>query len=118
MHELNLSDEQIASLYRMAKDKKYEITILAQLNAVSKAQIIDKLKALGCNVEFKEIKRAGRKPGDKPGNYWTTEEEAQLIKLVQQGLSHKEIGVIMNRTRGAIMTRAAIIRRREGFNFW
>ncbi len=58
-----------------------------------------------------EEKRKEHKNAYQP---WTEEEENQVIQLVNEGKSNKEIGIIVGRNRGAISSRLKKINERDG----
>lgn len=91
---LPMTVEEICRDYRMAKDKRNQIEILADRNLCTKEVIEDVLRSRGEELsEDKPVPRAVK---------WTVQEEDRLRKLAGEGKTSKEIAVLMFRTHKAV----------------
>lgn len=59
-----MSDEEIKTMFREAKNKSEQVKILADMNLVNKHQMYNKLKELGCDISSVKAPRA--KGGGRP----------------------------------------------------
>lgn len=64
MAELNMSNDEILASWRDAKDRKAQITILAELNATTEEDIRDRLIAQG--VDGRQLPRKARPGANRP----------------------------------------------------
>ena len=74
-----MTDDEIRGSMRKAADKRAQVGILAELNAVSEDQMRDKLQELGVAI-----------PGKKPRATRAMDPE-QVLALIGQGLTDAEI---------------------------
>lgn len=98
--ECYMSRGEIAASYRQAKDKKQQITILAQLCCLSREAVIRILSGEGaadksCEEETK--KRAGKR--------YTAVEDAAIIRGYSEGKKAADIGRELGRGRDCIIAR-------------
>lgn len=92
---MQMSNAEICSSFRQAKNQNDQISILAELNACSTAEILEILQAGGCITGLPVAKKA--KTSNKATNrlIWTAELDKQLIDLVEAGNSNEKIAEIM-----------------------
>lgn len=98
--ECYMSRGEIAASYRQAKDKKQQITIIAQLCCLSREAVIRILSGEGaadksCEEETK--KRAGKR--------YTAAEDAAIIRGYSEGKKAEDIGRELGRGRDCIIAR-------------
>lgn len=97
-----MSDHEILRMYREARFPDREIGILAELNAVSRAEMREKLRQLGAVLDGPKPKR--KPPEKKPEKraYRRVDEE-QARRLWEQGLSDNAIAGELGVSGNAIM---------------
>lgn len=86
------TEGEIANSYRLAKEPKKQIKILAQLNSVTEDVIRDILEKYGYDTKKKRSTRST----------WTAEEEREIAKRSIAGQKNTEIAKALNRTAGAV----------------
>ena len=89
-----MTEGEIRQSYRLAKDQRNQITILAELNAVP-TSIIKRILAEGGLITPESLAK-------KMLTKWTEDKIETLVKLLICGYRHKEIAAIMNTTICAI----------------
>ena len=95
-----MSRGEIAASYRQAKDKKQQITILAQLCCLSREAVIRILSGEGAadkSCEEETQKRAGKR--------YTAAEDAAIIRGYSDGKKAADIGRELGRGRDCIIAR-------------
>lgn len=95
--KLPMSAQEIKTSYLQAANRKAQIGVLADLNACSKQDIKDVLKAIGAPVD------------DEKYHKWTTQEDARLKELLEAGCSQKEIGEQMGLRATQIHSRLSLL---------
>lgn len=95
--KLLMSAQEIKTSYMQAANRKAQIGVLADLNACSKQDIKDVLKAIGAPVD------------DEKYHKWTTLEDARLKELLEAGCSQKEIGEQMGLRATQIHSRLSLL---------
>ena len=95
--KLLMSAQEIKTSYMQAANRKAQIGVLADLNACSKQDIKDILKAIGAPVD------------DEKYHKWTTLEDARLKELLEAGCSQKEIGEQMGLRATQIHSRLSLL---------
>ena len=94
---LAMTPGEIKTSYMQAANRKAQIGVLADLNACSKQDIKDVLKAIGAPVD------------DEKYHKWTAEEDARLKELLEAGCSQKEIGEQMGLRATQIHSRLSLL---------
>lgn len=92
-----MTDGEIVTSYRQAKDKREQIGILADLNLMTKEKVCEILRAAGIN-EVGEAKKVRR----EPPNVWRAEELDSLRRMCAEGRGLGEISASLGRTRHAV----------------
>ena len=92
-----MTDGEIVTSYRQAKDKREQIGILADLNLMTKEKVCEILRAAGIN-EVGEAKKVRR----EPPNVWRDEELDSLRRMCAEGRGLGEISASLGRTRHAV----------------
>ena len=91
-----MTDGEIVTSYRQAKDKREQIGILADLNLMTKEKVCEILRAAGIN-EVGEAKKTRR----EPPNVWRAEELDSLRRMCAEGRGLGEISASLGRTKHA-----------------
>lgn len=92
-----MTDGEIVTSYRQAKDKREQIGILADLNLMTKEKVCEILRAAGIN-EVGEAKKVRR----EPPNVWRAEELDSLRRMCAEGRGLGEISASLGRTKHAV----------------
>lgn len=92
-----MTDGEIVTSYRQAKDKREQIGILADLNLMTKEKVCEILRAAGIG-EVGEAKKVRR---EQP-NVWRDEELDSLRRMCAEGRGLGEISASLGRTRHAV----------------
>lgn len=92
-----MTDGEIVTSYRQAKDKREQIGILADLNLMTKEKVCEILRAAGIG-EVGEAKKTRR----EPPNVWRDEELDSLRRMCAEGRGLGEISEALGRTRHAV----------------
>lgn len=102
--ECYMSPGEIAASYRQAKDKKRQITILAQLCCLSKKDVLLILAGEGAleKNEKAPAKRAGK---DRTGKRYTEEEDEAILRGYRERKTPAEIGRELGRNKDCIIVR-------------
>lgn len=98
-----MTDEQIASEYRTAKDRISQVEILSQLNCVPIDGVIDKLMSLGAMTEKEaQLAAAGRTKYSRSRRI-TIEMDDRLMKLYLDGYSDTAIAELVGVGRWCVL---------------
>ena len=97
------SESEIVSFVRDGADPGERITIAAQMNCCSEAEIVHILNRHGMRVSPVQ-RKAGRKPALTPGKY------QQMKEAIVQGLSFSEIAGLLGVNHGSVLYHARKIR--------
>lgn len=81
MAELNMSNDEILASWRDAKDRRSQITILAELNATTEEDIRDRLIAQG--VDGRQLPRKGDPRGNRPRKGGPATERADTCRTAE-----------------------------------
>ena len=92
-----MTDGEIVTSYRQAKDMREQIGILADLNLMTKEKVCEILRAAGIN-EVGEAKKVRR----EPPNVWRAEELDSLRRMCAEGRGLGEISASLGRTKHAV----------------
>ena len=92
-----MTDGEIVTSYRQAKDKREQIGILADLNLMTKERVCEILRAAGVK-EVGEAKKVRR----EPPNVWRDEELDSLRRMCAEGRGLGEISAALGRTKHAV----------------
>lgn len=95
-----MSEDQIKSSYKQAKDQKKQRIILAQLNCVP-VIVVDKIIGItDRNVDIRENSR------------WTKEEKEMLCGLYAENNTYEDISLILGRSLSAIKNKINYLRKK------
>lgn len=100
-----MSDSEIAAMWRTCKNRNEQANILADLNMKSKAEVLEKLTELGCDlrgVKIPLVKKTGGAPPKPPMD------ELRAMELHREGLDDLAISEAL----GESVTRVKNWRRR------
>ena len=92
-----MTDGEVVTSYRQAKNKREQLGILADLNLMTVEQVREILRAAGIG-EVGEAKKVRR----EPPNVWRAEELASLRRMCAEGRGLGEISEALGRTRHAV----------------
>ena len=92
-----MTDGEVVTSYRQAKNKREQLGILADLNLMTVEQVREILRAAGIG-EVGEAKKTRR----EPPNVWRDEELASLRRMCAEGRGLGEISASLGRTRHAV----------------
>lgn len=95
---MQMSNAEICTSFKQAKNQNDQITILAELNACGTAEILEILQAGGCISGLSKVKREVKeeaKAAKRSNVKWTPEMDRQLVAYCEAGKSIKEIGELM-----------------------
>lgn len=99
-----MTEGQIVSDYRQAKDPEKQIKVLAELNAVKPAVIKDVL------IKHGEIQPDKKEKEKMATAEWTSDEVAFMLEKKKLGLTAEQIAQKMGRTRWAIYAKLKELR--------
>lgn len=88
-----MSDSEIRSMWRTCKNRNEQVRILADLNIVTRAEMLDKLRELGCDMRGVRTGKTGGGAPRKPPM-----DELQVMDLYRQGLDDLAISEAMGET--------------------
>ncbi len=89
-----MTDAQMRRLYRQADNKVHQVRVLAELNARSIKDTVEKLESIGCEVDRQKVTAIRVKTNRKA---WTQAEVEKLFEMKRAGRSWEEIGYELNR---------------------
>lgn len=98
-----LTDGEVITSFRQAKNKREQLRILAELQCCSQNEIYDLLSAAGEDVSILRRRRA-RSSGDP--RRWTDEEVDLLHLRCRQGASCEDIAIELERTVKSVYSKA------------
>lgn len=100
---VTLTDGEVITSFRQAKNKREQLRILAELQCCSQNEIYDLLSAAGEDVSMLR-RRSARSSGDP--RRWT-EEEVDLLHLrCRQGASCEDVAIELERTVDSVYSKA------------
>lgn len=102
--ECYMSPGEIAASYRQAKDKKRQITILAQLCCLPKKDVLMILAGEGA-LEKKENAPAQRSGNDRTGKRYTEQDDEAILSGYREKKTPAEIGRELGRNKDCIIVR-------------
>ena len=94
-----MTDAQMRRLYRQADNKVHQVRVLAELNARSIKDTVEKLESIGCEVDRQKVTVIH---GGTNRKAWTQAEVDKLFEMKRAGRSWEEIGYELNRHRKAV----------------
>lgn len=97
-----MTDGEVVTSYRQAKNKREQLGILADLNLMTVDQVREILRAAGIG-EVGEAKKTRR----EPPNVWRAEELDSLRRMCAEGRGLGEISASLGRTRHAVHRKGA-----------
>jgi hypothetical protein len=89
-----MTDAQMRRLYRQADNKVHQVRVLAELNARSIKDTVDKLESIGCEVDRARVTAIH---GGTNRKGWTQAEVDKLFEMKRAGRSWQEIAYELNR---------------------
>lgn len=89
-----MTDAQMRRLYRQADNKVHQIRVLAELNARSIKETVEKLESIGCEVDRQKVTAIH---GGTDRKVWTQAEIDKLFEMKRAGRSWEEIAYELNR---------------------
>ena len=75
-----MSDSEILSMWRTCKNRNDQVQILADLNVKTRAEVLDKLRELGCDMRGVRTRKGGGAPKKPPMD------ELRAMDLYREGL--------------------------------
>ncbi len=81
-----MTDGEIASMWRTCKDRNEQVNILADLNVRSRAEVLGKLRELGCDLRGVRMHKTGGGAPRKPPI-----DELRAMQLYEEGLVDLDI---------------------------
>ena len=96
-----MTDGEVVTSYRQAKNKREQLGILADLNLMTVEQVREILRAAGIG-EVGEAKKTRR----EPPNVWRAEELDSLRRMCAEGKTAEECAEALGRTKNAVYMRA------------
>ena len=89
-----MTDAQMRRLYRQADNKVHQVRVLAELNARSIKDTVDKLESIGCEVDRQKVTAIH---GGTNRKSWTQAEVKKLLDMKNAGRPWEEIAYELNR---------------------
>ena len=89
-----MTDAQMRRLYRQADNKVHQVRVLAELNARSIKDTVEKLESIGCEVDRARVTAIH---GGTNRKAWTQAEVDKLFEMKRAGRSWEEIAYELNR---------------------
>ena len=89
-----MTDAQMRRLYRQADNKVHQVRVLAELNARSIKDTVEKLESIGCEVDRAKVTAIH---GGTNRKAWTQSEVDKLFEMKREGRSWEEIAYELNR---------------------
>lgn len=89
-----MTDAQMRRLYRQADNKVHQVRVLAELNARSIKDTVEKLESIGCEVDRQKVTAIH---GGTNRKAWTQAEVDKLLEMKRAGRSWEEIANELNR---------------------
>ena len=89
-----MTDAQMRRLYRQADNKVHQVRVLAELNARSIKDTVEKLESIGCEVDRARVTAIH---GGTNRKAWTQAEVDKLFEMKRTGRSWEEIAYELNR---------------------
>ncbi len=97
-----MTDAQMRRLYRQADNKVYQVRVLAELNARSLKETVEKLESIGCEVDRARVTTIHGRTNRKE---WTQAEVEKLFEMKRAGRTWEEIGYELNCNRSAVRSK-------------
>lgn len=91
-----MSDDEIRSMWRTCKNRNEQVNILADLNVVTRAEAVDKLRELGCDMRGVRTGKRGGAPKKPPMD------ELRAMELYREGLDDLAISEALGETQNRI----------------
>lgn len=89
-----MTDAQMRRLYRQADNKVHQVRVLAELNARSIKDTVEKLESIGCEVDRQKVTAIH---GGTNRKAWTQAEVDKLFEMKRAGRTWEEIAYELNR---------------------
>lgn len=91
-----MSDDEIRSMWRTCKNRNEQVNILADLNVVTRAEAVDKLRELGCDMRGVRTGKRGGAPKKPPMD------ELRAMELYREGLDDLAISEALGETQNRV----------------
>lgn len=92
-----MTDSEIVSMWRTCKDRNAQVRILAALNVKTKAEVLDKLRALQCDLRGVRMAKTGGGAPKKPPM-----DELRAMDLYRDGLDDLAIAEALGETKNRV----------------
>lgn len=92
-----MTDSEITSMWRTCKDRNAQVRILADLNIKTKAEVLDKLRELQCDLQGVRMAKTGGGAPKKPPM-----DELRAMDLYQDGQDDLAIAEAMGETQNRV----------------
>lgn len=92
-----MTDSEIESMWRTCKDRNAQVRILADLNIKTKAEVLDKLRELQCDLRGVRMAKTGGGAPKKPPM-----DELRAMDLYQDGLDDLAIAEALGETQNRV----------------
>lgn len=92
-----MTDSEIESMWRTCKDRNAQVRILADLNIKTKAEVLDKLRELQCDLRGVRMTKTGGGAQKKPPM-----DELRAMDLYQDGLDDLAIAEALGETQNRV----------------
>lgn len=96
-----MTTDEILNFYKFAKDPPAEVVILSELTLKPVEKIISIIREAGYTVDESKIPHTELQKWYP----WTKDEDKRLLELRAKGLTFKQIGDLMLRTRNSVHSR-------------
>lgn len=97
-----MTDAQMRRLYRQADNKVHQVRVLAELNARSIKDTVDKLESIGCEIDRARVTAIH---GGTNRKAWTKDEVDKLFEMKRAGRTWQEIAYELNRNWRAVQNK-------------
>lgn len=92
-----MTDDEIGAMWRTCKDRNAQVCILADLNVKTKAEVVDKLRELGCDLRGVRMAKTGGGAPKKPPM-----DELRAMDLYRDGLDDLAIAEALGETQNRV----------------
>lgn len=97
----NYTDAELRTLYRDAANRGEQIKIIAELEAKTVPDVVEKLESLGERV------------GEDTLASWGERKKKRMLELLASGKTQKEVAKIMGVSRGTILRHKTLLEEQE-----
>jgi hypothetical protein len=101
-----IAEDKIVTIYKQAKNRRAQVSILAQLNDVPRSVIVNILSKYGIEPP---PRKWGIERTEKAMGKWTLEEDQYITEGYREGMSNAEMAREIGRTNLAVKARLSVI---------